>query len=79
MFDIEKKLINCTKENIIDSYQEILKRFISPLYLFVLSIVACLIIIKSKDDYKYTKYKFGLFIFGVMAIIVSEVSINYSS
>ena len=79
MFDIEKKLINCTKENIIDSYQEILKRFISPLYLFVLSIVACLIIIKSKDDYKYTKYKFGLFIFGVMAIIVSEVSIKYSS
>ena len=79
MLDTEKELINCRMENITDSYQEILKRFVSPFYLFVISLVACLITIKSKDDYKFTKYKFGLFMFGVMAIIVSEVSIKYSS
>ena len=79
MFDTEKELINCKIENITTSYQEILKRFISPFYLFVLSLIACLIIIKSKDDYKYIKYKFGLFIVGVIAVIISEVSINYSS
>ena len=79
MLDTEKKFINCTIENITNSYQEILKRFISPFYLFVLSLIACLIIIKSKDDYKYIKYKFGLFILGIVAIIISEVSINYSS
>ena len=79
MLDTEKDLINCKIENIASSYQEVLKRFISPFYLFVLSLIACLIIIKSKDDYKYIKYKFGLFILGVIAIIISEVSINYSS
>ena len=56
-----------------------MKRFISPLYLLTLSLIACLIIIKSKDDYNYFKYKFGLFIFGVITIIISEVSIKYSS
>ena len=79
LLDTEKDLINCKIENIASSYQEVLKRFISPFYLFVLSLIACLIIIKSKDDYKYIKYKFGLFILGVIAIIISEVSINYSS
>ena len=57
MLDTEKDLINCKIENIASSYQEVLKRFISPFYLFVLSLIACLIIIKSKDDYKYIKYK----------------------
>jgi len=79
MFKTEKLLTNCQIENIPNSFQEIFKRIISPLYLLVLSLIACLIIIKSKDDYKYTNYKFGLFIFGVITIIVSEVSIKYSS
>ena len=47
--------------------------------MLTLSLIACLIIIKSKDDYNYFKYKFGLFIFGVITIIISEVSIKYSS
>ena len=47
--------------------------------MLTLSLIACLIIIKSKDDYNYFKYKLGLFIFGVITIIISEVSIKYSS
>ena len=78
-FTTNKKLNNCVPENLKDSFQEIFKRFISPLYLLTLSLIACLIIIKSKDDYNYFKYKFGLFIFGVITIIISEVSIKYSS
>ena len=78
-FTTNKKLNNCVPENLNDSFQEIFKRFVSPLYLLTLSLIACLIIIKSKDDYNYFKYKFGLFIFGVITIIISEVSIKYSS
>ena len=78
-FTTNKKLNNCVPENLKDSFQEIFKRFISPLYLLTLSLIACLIIIKSKDDYNYFKYKFGLFIFGVITIIISEVSIKYAS
>ena len=79
MFKTGKVLTNCKIGNIANSFQEIFKRIISPLYLLVLSLIACLIIIKSKDDYNYTKYKFGLFMLGVITIIVSEISIKYSS
>ena len=78
-FKNETILKNCIPENLDDTLQEIFKRFISPLYLLTLSLIACLIIIKSKDDYEYVKHKFLLFVLGVMAIIVSEISIKYSS
>ena len=79
VFITNKKLNNCIPENLKDTFQEILKRFVSPLYLLTLSLIACLIIIKSKDDYEYFKHKFGLFVLGVITIIISEISIKYSS
>jgi len=78
-FKTNKFLINCQLDNIKMSFQEIFKRIILPFYLPVLTLIASLIIIKSKDDYEFFKYKFGLFILGVMTIIISEVSIRYSS
>ena len=77
-FKTNKSLINCQLDNIKISFQEIFKRIILPFYLPVLTLIASLIIIKSKDDYEFFKYKFGLFILGVITIIISEVSIKYS-
>ena len=79
VFITNKKLNNCIAENLKDTFQEIFKRLVSPLYLLTLSLIACLIIIKSKDDYEYFKHKFSLFILGVITIIISEISIKYSS
>ena len=79
VFITNKKLNNCVPENLNDTFQEIFKRLISPFYLLTLSLIACLIIIKSKDDYEYFKHKFGLFILGIITIIISEISIKYSS
>ena len=79
VFITNKKLNNCIPENLKDTFQEIFKRLVSPLYLLTLSLIACLIIIKSKDDYEYFKHKFVLFILGVITIIISEISIKYSS
>ena len=78
-FKTNKYLINCQLDNIKISFQEIFKRIILPFYLPVLTLIASLIIIKSKDDYEFFKYKFGLFMLGVITIIISEVSIRYSS
>jgi lipopolysaccharide export LptBFGC system permease protein LptF len=78
-FKTKKTLTNCKINNINISFQETLKRIILPFYLPVLTLIASLIIIKSKDDYDFVKYKLGLFIFGVMTIIISEISIRYSS
>ena len=77
-FKTNKFLINCQLDNIKISFEEIFKRIILPFYLPVLTLIASLIIIKSKDDYEFFKYKLGLFILGVMTIIISEVSIKYS-
>ena len=79
VFITNKKLNNCVEENLNDTFQEVFKRLISPFYLLTLSLIACLIIIKSKDDYEYFKHKFGLFILGIITIIISEISIKYSS
>ncbi len=78
-FKTKKKLINCRINNIKISFQETFKRIILPFYLPILTLIASLIIIKSKDDYEFFKYKVGLFIFGVITIIISEISIRYSS
>ena len=78
-FKTKKSLVNCQMNNIKISFQETFKRIILPFYLPVLTLIASLIIIKSKDDYKFSKYKIGLFIFGVTTIIISEVSMRYSS
>ena len=48
------------------------------MYLPILSLIASLIILKSKDDYNYLRYKFLLFLFGVITIVISEISIKYS-
>ena len=72
------EIINCKSSKLNDSFQEFFKRIVLPLYLPILSLIACLIIIKSKDDYDYFRYKFLLFVFGVCTIIISEISIKYS-
>ena len=72
------KQLNCQINRLNDYLQEIFKRTILPLYLPILSLIACLIIIKSKDDYNYLRHKFLLFVFGVVTIIISEISIKYS-
>ena len=79
IFKTNKKLDNCSMNNLNESFQEIFKRFIAPFYLPILSLIACLIIIKSKDDYKHERYKFLLFLLGVITIIISEISTKYSS
>ncbi len=78
-FKDKNLLINCKIGNLKDSFQEINKRIILPLYLPVLSLIACLLVLRSKDDYNFSRYKLLLFIFGVTAIVISEISIRYSS
>ncbi|MDC0216131.1 LptF/LptG family permease [Candidatus Pelagibacter sp.] len=75
----KKKISNCSIEKIKDSFQEMFKRIILPFYLPVLSLIASLIIVRSKDDYKFLRHKFILFLFGVTVIIISELSLKYSS
>tara|TARA_Y100001970_G_scaffold90495_1_gene114131 strand:- start:378 stop:1502 length:1125 start_codon:yes stop_codon:yes gene_type:complete len=70
------KLFRC-EESVIDSIsQEMYKRSILPFYILIVTFVAGLLIIKSKNDFNYSKFKFITFIIGVALIIFSEISIE---
>ena len=70
--------LRCDKQFLSNLKQEIFKRFYLPLYFPLIAIIACLLITRSKDDYKFTRFKFTLFNIGVAIIVLSEVSIRYS-
>ena len=70
---------NCKWDNFERINQELIKRFVLPFYLPILSLIACLLITKSKDEFKFNKFTYLLFLLGVMIIIISELSIRYAS
>ena len=70
---------NCRWDNLERINQELIKRFILPFYLPILSLIACLLITKSKDEFKFNKFTYLLFLLGVIIIIISELSIKYAS
>ena len=70
---------NCKWDNFERINQELIKRFILPFYLPILSLIACLLITKSKDEFNFNKFTYILFLLGVMIIIISELSIRYAS
>ena len=76
---IFKKYFACNEENSKNMKQELFKRFVLPFYLPLLSLIATFIIIKSKDSYDYQKLQFLLFLVGTMVVVISEVSVRYSS
>ena len=70
---INKK--NCKKPRNI--YKELFKRIISPFYLPVLILIALLLILTNKENLKYNKHKYLIFLIGFGIIILSESSLGY--
>ena len=54
----EKNFIqNCTKENLDNVFKEIYKRFLVPMYIPSLILCALILIIYSKENINYTKFR----------------------
>ncbi len=70
---------NCRWENFDVINKELVKRFILPFYLPILSLISSLLIIKSKDEFNFNNFTYLLFFLGVFVIIISELSIKYAS
>ena len=83
ILNIDKKTFDkyfaCNENNSKSMKQELFKRLILPFYLPLLSLIATLTIIKSKDSFNYRKFQFLLFFTGTLMIIFSEVSVRYTS
>ena len=70
-------ILNCDKSNSRETYKELFKRLISPFYLPVLTLISLLLILTSKENVKYIKNKYIIFLVGFIAIIISESSLGY--
>ena len=70
--------MHCAESYLKNIKQELLKRIFLPLYLPLMALVACFLVLKSKDNHEYTNFKFKLFFIGIVFLIISEVSIRYA-
>ena len=68
---------NCTKANLINIYKELYKRFIIPIYTPVLLMISLMLIIYSKENINYIKYRNFLFILCLGIIIFSETTLRF--
>ena len=68
----------CEKTYLKNIKQELLKRICLPLYLPLLALIACFLILKSKNSHEYSNFKLKLFLIGIIFLIISEVSIRYA-
>ena len=69
--------LNCSVGSLDNIFQEMYKRFIMPLYLPVLILISLLLIVNSKESLLYNKYKTGVFIAGLVVIVLSESALKF--
>ena len=74
-----KDIENCTYKNIQNIFKEFYKRFIIPLYIPLLTLVPFLLIISSKENSNYNKFRVITFSIGLIIIIFSETTIRLIS
>ena len=67
---------NCSGTGLRTIYTELYKRFILPFYIPVLILISQLLVIKSKEYRKYSRYKFMIFLIGSMTILLSETTLK---
>jgi len=75
----ENFYLKCTPSFYKEVIQELLKRIYLPIYIPVISLLACFLIVKSKESFNYSKLKILLFIMGILTIIISELSVKLSN
>ncbi len=75
---IKTDLFNCDKNLLKTIKQELLKRLYKPIYLPLITIIACFLVVTSKIKTNYIKTRNLIFIFGILIIIFSEASLRYS-
>jgi lipopolysaccharide export system permease protein len=76
IFEREKNdIVNCKSPRNI--YKEFFKRVINPFYLPLLILISLLLILNTKENQKYNRNKYFIFLVGFGVIILSESSLGY--
>jgi len=72
-------LTNCDIDNPRSTFKELFKRLVGPFYLPLLILVSLMLLLTSKENIKYKKNKYLVFLTGLIVIIISESSLGYIS
>ena len=75
----KNKTLHCTDRVLKDIKQEILKRFYKPFYLPLFALIISLLILQSKENINYKKFKLYIFFISFFLIVISEFSLRYST
>ncbi len=73
-------ILRCGEQNsflVKDIYEEVFKRIVNPTYIIAISLIASLIILKTKFNYLQNFFKFFIFISGFFIIVFSELSYKF--
>lgn len=68
---------NCTQQNIFVIMKELYKRLIIPIYIPILILISSFLVISSKENVNFARYKIYVFLLGFFTIIISETSLRY--
>ncbi len=72
-----KFIQNCTQENLNNIFKELYKRFIIPFYIPILILSSVCLVIYSKENINYTKFRLIVFLIGFGFIIFSETTLKF--
>ncbi len=68
---------NCTTENLNNIFKELYKRFMIPLYIPILILASLFLMLYSKENINFTKFRLKIFLFGVGLIVFSETTLKF--
>ena len=70
---------NCSKDTLDNLFQELYKRFVVPFYIPIFILVSLFLIIFTKENKLYQKFRFIIFFIGIFLIILSETMMRFVS
>lgn len=72
----DRNIENCTLKNLKNIFKEFYKRLIIPFYIPIFVLIVFFLILSSKENINYNKYKILTFSAGIFFIIFSETTIR---
>ena len=67
----------CDEGFVSEIKQEIFKRFLKPLYLFVVVLVVGFLLISFRENFMYKSFKSIVFSSAIIGLVISEISVSY--
>jgi len=75
--NLEENLESCTYNNMKVFFAEFFKRIYMPLFIPLLALTSSLLVLRSKDDFRYNIFKNIIFLIGIFFIVFSEITVRY--